>query len=76
MWNSCKSVFSNTRELEQDEIRQRLKTEEEGTEREVSMEKSKEGTKKRNPDGRTIARAYRPSGIDTPKVMDESRRFN
>ena len=49
MGSSCRSVFPNTLTWEQKE-----ETDEEGKKRGVSIERSKEGTKERTPDGLSV----------------------
>ena len=65
-WNTCTSVFPNTRIWRQQE--QNSKTDEEGKKKRVNIEISTAGTKKISPDGLIIARAYRPPGRSSQKL--------
>ena len=53
---------------EQQDWNSHKETEEERNQKRVKMERSKVDTKKRSPDGLTIARANRPSKFTTPRT--------
>ena len=52
-------------------LKSERETEEDGKRKRAKMERSKVGAKKINPDGLTIARAYRPQGSILPQEVDE-----
>ena len=66
MWYSCPECFPKRSRMGTARLKQDEESEEEGYKREVSIERSKAVTKKISPNGLTIARAYRPTGIATP----------
>ena len=60
-------VFSQT--LEHGNSKHETNGTKEGKKTEVSMDKSKEVTKRKSPNDQTIAQAYRPLEVATPQII-------